>query len=150
MHACICIYVQELWYFVSIEHKQRYPVGINCSEIQALRCHKGTSVGTPRVEGNEVLGLIAEACLSKWVKWDPPIQEPACRALGKSRGSTAASGEVQSGSASQHWMVRALQSRGGDRKVGGKQNTLQAPYLPTKTCCTRWVSAGRGFNLHQL
>lgn len=30
------------------------------------------------------------------------------------------------------WVVRALQSHGGDRKVGGKQDTLPGPYCPPK------------------
>lgn len=134
---------------------------MKCFKIQALKCHRSTSVGVLQVDGNEVLDLIAEACSSKWIKWDPPIQEPPVQSTYRNHhaerwGNPGEALQLQvrfrvvPAAAWQHWMVRALQSRGGDREVGGKQNTLQAPYLPTKTCCTRWVSAGRGFNLHQL
>lgn len=38
------------------------------------------------------------------------------------------------------WMVRGEQAHGGDRRVGGKQDRLPGPYLPTKMCCARWGS----------
>ena len=62
MHTDVCTDVCELWCFILIEYQQQYPAGTNCSKIQALACHRSTSMGTLQMEGGEVLELIAEAC----------------------------------------------------------------------------------------